>query len=62
MENNKIIKNKILLMEKLKELQGYDLDTEKNHAEADDILCDFLILLGHGDIVNEYNKISKWYA
>jgi hypothetical protein len=36
-------------------------DTEIAHGMADEILCDFLIGLGYGDIVEEYKKIDKWY-
>jgi hypothetical protein len=37
-------------------------DTEIAHGDADDLLCDLLIELGYYDVVNEYNKIDKWYA
>lgn len=37
-------------------------DTEAAHAEADDLLCEALIILGQNDIVKEYEKIGKWYA
>ena len=46
---------------KLKEEQGSD-DTEEAHCNADDILCDVLIALGHQDIVDEYKKVNKWYS
>lgn len=39
-----------------------DYDTESAHAEADDVLCDLLKALGYTKIVDEYNKVSKWYA
>ena len=42
-------------------LQG-EGDTEANHGNADDILCEFLKGLGYENIVDEYNKIDKWYA
>ena len=37
-------------------------DTEAGHANADDVLCDFLISLGHQDLVDEWRKVPKWYA
>lgn len=37
-------------------------DTERNHIEADIILCDFLTSIGHADIVEAYDEIEKWYA
>jgi hypothetical protein len=46
---------------KIKELQG-DGDIEINHQQADKLLCELLIKLGHKDVVDEYNKIDKWYA
>lgn len=46
--------------EKLKEIDSYD--TESAHAYADDALCDLLVALGYKEVVDEYNKIHKWYA
>ena len=37
-------------------------DTEENHVDADDILCEALRLLGQGALVDQYNKLDKWYA
>lgn len=37
-------------------------DTEIAHINADDVLCDLLKSIGYGDVVNEYEKIKKWYA
>jgi hypothetical protein len=37
-------------------------DTEMAHYEADDVLCDFLIELGHSDVVEQFKKVKKWYA
>lgn len=37
-------------------------DTEGNHMLADNLLCQFLIQLGHHDLVEEYQKVSKWFA
>lgn len=48
-------------IEKLKELQD-DYDTETAHIKADCILCELLRSLGFDQIVDEYEKIDKWYA
>ncbi len=37
-------------------------DTESAHIRADEILCELLVALGYGDVVDEFQKISKWYA
>lgn len=39
-----------------------DCDTEENHMQADQILCQLLIELGYKDIVEVYNLIEKWYT
>lgn len=39
-----------------------DGDVECAHSDADDILCDFLKSLGHADVVEEYEKVEKWFA
>ena len=49
-------------IQSLKSLQGYNVDVEAVHGIADDILCDLLIDLGFQDVVDEYNKVEKWYA
>jgi len=37
-------------------------DIEFAHMEADQILCDLLTTLGYGDVVEEFEKLDKWYA
>ena len=37
-------------------------DTEVDHINADNILCDLLTELGYKEIVDKFNKIDKWYA
>ena len=49
------------IKKRLKELINHG-DTELNHMEADELLCDFLISLGHKDIVKIYQEIPKWFA
>ncbi len=36
-------------------------DTECAHSNADDYLCELLNELGFQDVIEEYNKIAKWY-
>lgn len=45
----------------LKDLQESN-DVESAHAEADDILCTVLEVLGHSELVKEYKEVEKWYA
>jgi hypothetical protein len=49
------------IIKRLKAEQCND-DTEAAHINADDALCDLLINLGHSDVIDEYNKVKKWYA
>ena len=37
-------------------------DAEGWHHRADEVLCEFLNSLGHGDLVAEWEKVEKWYA
>lgn len=37
-------------------------DTEAAHCNVDDYICDLLVELGMDDIVEEFNKVDKWYA
>jgi len=37
-------------------------DIEAAHVDADKILCAFLRGLGHGDVVDEFEKVEKWYG
>ena len=46
---------------KLKAAQN-DWDTECAHGDADGVLCALLKSLGYGDVVDEWEKIKKWYA
>lgn len=48
-------------MKRLKAAQQNE-DTESAHADADNVLCDLLLKLGYTKIVEEYNRVSKWYA
>ena len=47
--------------QKLVDLQK-NTDFEAAHYEADQILLEVLLALGLNDIVEEYEKINKWYA
>jgi predicted GNAT family N-acyltransferase len=48
-------------IEKLK-VQVENMDYESAHSEADDILCELLNKLGFSAVVDEWNKVGKWYA
>jgi hypothetical protein len=37
-------------------------DSEEKHTEAAWILCEFLISIGHDDLVKIYYDVDKWYA
>lgn len=37
-------------------------DYEIAHGEADQVLCDLLIVLGYIDVVAVWEKVGKWYA
>ena len=37
-------------------------DIELAHRDADKALCNFLEFLGYADVVQEYDKVPKWYA
>ena len=37
-------------------------DTETDHIDADDLLCEALNLLGQTKIVEYFTKIGKWYS
>ena len=48
-------------MNRLKAAQD-NCDVESAHADADTVLCDLLKALGYEKIVEEYDKVEKWYA
>lgn len=37
-------------------------DIERAHCDADDALCYLLTRLGYDDVVEEFDKLDKWYA
>lgn len=39
-----------------------DLDEESAHINADDLMCRLLLQLGFVDVVDEYNRVTKWYG
>ena len=45
----------------LRKLQCYG-DVEGAHGDADDILCQVLNAFGLQELVEEYDKVEKWYA
>lgn len=46
----------------IREYAVEDGDPEIAHTEADKALCLFLRSLGHFKIVEEWEKVKKWYA
>ena len=46
----------------IKEINVGDGDKERDHGEADELLCGLLRELGYQEVVDEYNNIEKWYA
>jgi hypothetical protein len=50
------------LKNEMKALAENPGDTEIQHMEADEILTQILVKLGHSDVVEDYEKIRKWYA
>lgn len=48
-------------IEKLKACQT-NTNTEEAHRIADQVLCDLLIELGYGDVVDQWEEVYKWYA
>jgi len=56
--NTRIVEIKV----RMKELATNNLpkgDPETWHGEADDLLCELLTLLGHEDIITDYDEVQK---
>jgi hypothetical protein len=52
-----------LAIEALQEIQQrMKGDAEVWHIDADRVLCELLEDLGYKKVVDEWHKISKWYA
>lgn len=49
------------LIEKLHRCQE-NVDIEDAHYIADQVLVNALTLLGESELVDEWNKVEKWYA
>lgn len=53
----------IKAIEKLRVAQEVSMaDPEAGHAIADDILCGLLVKLGFAEVVDEWQKVDKWYG
>lgn len=37
-------------------------DVEDAHLKADDALCEFLVKIGHKDLVDKFKEVRKWYS
>ena len=46
----------------LKLKEAANLGEEEGHIVADDVLCELLVSLGYGDVVDAYESIHKWYT
>lgn len=48
-------------VKKLRKIQE-NIDSEKAHVDADNVLRELLQELGFEEVVVEFDKIEKWYA
>lgn len=48
------------LLQQAVDMEG--TDPEASHSMADDALCGYLEYRGDTDLVELWNKVSKWYA
>lgn len=55
------VKRRIQILARLKELID-EPDAEKAHIEADELLCEYLRIVGAKDIVEAFQVITKYYA
>lgn len=49
-------------IDRLRQIQNPDGDTEIQHQMADEVLCEMLRNLGCHHLVREWEKVPKWYA
>lgn len=50
-------------IERLREIQKVSAgDPEAAHCEADQVLYELLTALGYSDVLEEWNRVDKWYA
>ena len=49
-------------LQQMQRLVDEGADTEGDHMDADRILCEFLKTLGHGDLVDVYDELDRWFA
>ena len=47
---------------KLLKVEQKNVDMQAAHMQADRILCQLLQNFGYDDVVDEYDKVRKWYA
>ena len=56
-------RDQVLMDEAINDLKNKTVvGTEEGHIIADKILCEVLRRLGYDEIVDEYEKISKWFT
>lgn len=51
-----------ICLARLRKFSVDDRDPEVNHSEKDDAILVFLRALGYDDLVDEWEKGTKWYA
>ena len=57
-------KRRAEILARLREMVGaedFDTDIEAQHIEADELLCEYLTLLGETSLVEAYKALEKWY-
>ena len=47
---------------RLKELKKPYMDVERNHVEADEIICDVLDYMGYDELTKAFYDVDKWYS
>jgi hypothetical protein len=48
--------------EYVQRLQNLGGDVEAQHSDGDKILCELLTKLGYGAVVEEWEKLHRWYS
>ena len=64
MDKHDAIKNLVEInkFQRLSWREPNSLNEEEGHKAADKILCELLNTLGYSDVVDEWEKVYKWYS
>jgi hypothetical protein len=57
-KNDKLLALKL----QLAEVSKNPTNPEQDHAHADKLVCDMLIVLGHPEAAEHYLAVEKWYS